>query len=154
MAYFVMVTVGYLEGEPETYVLPLAAASGEHAGRVQKDFPQFILARLKDDDGDMVVYEPVVESQFQQALLQAIDRRRRFKGTNGELVAVSTASYRNIKRLMKTGHFLRDHERGAEQYFHCLWRVVDPQTPAAGRGGREPGPGNRPLPHGKILLLS
>ena len=98
-----MVTVGYLEGEPETYVLPLAAASGEHGSRVQKDFPQFILARLKDDDGDMVLYEPVAESQFQQALLQAIDRRRRFKGTYGELVAVSTASYRNIKLLMKPG---------------------------------------------------
>ena len=102
-AYFVMVTVGYLEGEPETYVLPLAAVSGEHGSRVQKDFPQFILARLKDDDGDMVLYEPVAESQFQQALLQALDRRRRFKGTYGELVAVSTASYRNIKLLMKPG---------------------------------------------------
>ncbi len=103
MAYLVMVTVGYLEGEPETYVLPLAAASGEHAGRVQKDFPQFILARRKGVDGDMVLYEPVFESQFQQALLQAIDRRRRFKGNYGELVAIPTDSYRNIKELMKPG---------------------------------------------------
>ncbi len=51
----------------------------------------------------MVVYEPVVESEFHQALLQAIDRRRRFKGASGELVANPTASYRNIKSLMKPG---------------------------------------------------
>ena len=51
----------------------------------------------------MVLYEPVFESQFQQALLQAIDRRRRFKGNYGELVAIPTASYRNIKELMKPG---------------------------------------------------
>ena len=58
-----MVTVGYLEGEPETYVLPLAAASGERASRVQKDFPQVILARLKGQ-GQEALYEPVVESNF------------------------------------------------------------------------------------------
>jgi maltose alpha-D-glucosyltransferase / alpha-amylase len=102
-AYFIMVTVSYLEGEPDTYVLPLATALGEHAARVQKDFPQVILARLKGTDSDLIVYEPVVESEFHQALLQAIDRRRRFKGTSGELVAGPTASYRNIKRLMKPG---------------------------------------------------
>ncbi len=102
-AYFVLLTVGYLEGEPDTYVLPLAAAFGEHAGRVQKDFPHVILASIKGADGDMIVYEPVVESEFHQVLLQAIDRRRRFKGASGELVAIPTASYRNIKSLMKPG---------------------------------------------------
>ena len=103
MAYLVMVTVGYLEGEPETYVLPLAAASGENISTIQKDFPQFLIARFKDDADEMIVYEPIFENQFQQALLQAIDRRRRFKGSYGELVAFSTASYRNLKRWMKTG---------------------------------------------------
>ena len=88
MTYFVMVTVGYLEGEPETYILPLAAASGENISTIQKDFPQFLIARFKDDVGEMIVYEPIFENQFQQALLQAIDRRRRFKGSHGELVAV------------------------------------------------------------------
>ncbi len=100
-AYFVMVTVGYLEGEPETYVLPLAAARGDRAVRVQTDFPQAVLARLKGYAGEMVLYEPVVEGDFQRALLQAIDRRRRFKGMEGELVALPTAVYRHIKRLMK-----------------------------------------------------
>ena len=38
---------GYVEGEPETYVLPLAVALGEQASRVQAEFPQAVVARLR-----------------------------------------------------------------------------------------------------------
>jgi maltose alpha-D-glucosyltransferase/alpha-amylase len=100
-AYFTLARVGYVEGEPETYVLPLAVAFGERASRVQKEFSQAIVARLRGLHQEGVLYEAVEESSFHQALLESIARRRHFKANGGELVAKPTRVFRHIQSLMK-----------------------------------------------------
>jgi maltose alpha-D-glucosyltransferase/alpha-amylase len=100
-AYFTLAKVGYVEGEPETYVLPLAVAFGERAAKIEEEFPQAIVARLRGMDQEGVLYEAVSENSFHQALLESIARRRHFKAERGELNAKPTRVFRHIKSLMK-----------------------------------------------------
>jgi maltose alpha-D-glucosyltransferase/alpha-amylase len=100
-AYFTLAKVGYVEGEPETYVLPLAVAFGERAAKIEEEFPQAIVARLRGMDQKGVLYEAVGENSFHQALLESIARRRHFKTNGGELTALPTKVFRHIKSLMK-----------------------------------------------------
>jgi maltose alpha-D-glucosyltransferase / alpha-amylase len=100
-AYFTMARVGYLEGEPETYVLPLAAAFGEDAARVQADMPQSVVAHLRSRRGEGLLYEAIWESNFRQALLDSLSRRRHFRGQLGELQMITTRSFRHIQKLSK-----------------------------------------------------
>ncbi len=101
IAYFTLASVGYIEGEPETYVLPLAVAFGDRASEIQAEFPQAMVARLQCPDQEGFLYEAVDEHSFHQALLESIGHRRHFKGTAGELVATPTRVLRRIQQLMK-----------------------------------------------------
>ncbi len=100
-AYFTMVQVGYLEGEPETYVLPLAAASGEKADRVKAEFPQAVVARLEFREGECLLYEATYVAGFRQALLDSVRRHRHFRGQEGELWTTTTSAFRHIQKLSK-----------------------------------------------------
>ena len=91
------VVAGYTDGAPETYILPLAVAMGEHAEQVQKELPQAVVARVRAEQGEGVVYEALWDKSFCEALLGAIARRRRFKGTAGELVAFPTRAFRLLR---------------------------------------------------------
>lgn len=94
VAYLASVVVGCTEGDPEAYVLPLAAATGERGEQLQRETPQAVVARFRGEEETGVLYEAIWESEFCQALLDAVARRRRFKGTFGELVGVSTHKLR------------------------------------------------------------
>src|SRR5262249_10628297 len=97
MAQLTSITVSYTTGNPETYVIPLLIATGSEAARVQHDLPQAIITPWRGEDGNGVVYEAVWDNEFCQALLDALVRRRRFKGTLGELVSVPERTLRRLR---------------------------------------------------------
>ncbi len=99
VAYMTAVMAGYTDGAPETYILPLAVAMGEHAEQVQKELPQAVVARVRAEQGEGVVYEALWDKGFCEALLVAIARRRRFKGTAGELSAFPTRAFRRLRSV-------------------------------------------------------
>jgi len=99
-AHLVLVRIGYVEGEPETYVLPLAVALGDRASRLRSDFSQYVVAHLQGPGQEGVLYEVIAEPGFHQALLESVARRRHFKGTEGELTGHPTRVLRQIQRLM------------------------------------------------------
>ena len=98
--YLTSVLVPYTDGGPETYVLPLAIAAGAEAEQVQKDFPQAAVALVRGEDGEGLVYEALWDKRFRQALLDAIARRRRCKGSAGELVAFPTRVFRTVQETV------------------------------------------------------
>ena len=100
-AYFTMVRVGYLEGEPEIYALPLTLAFGEDAARVQADMPQAVVARLQTRQGECLLYEAIWEGDFRQALFDSVSRRRHFRGQSGEMWMTTTSAFRHIQKLSK-----------------------------------------------------
>ncbi|HZE21052.1 MAG TPA: maltose alpha-D-glucosyltransferase, partial [Desulfobaccales bacterium] len=95
--YYALVTINYIEGEPETYALVLAAAMGEKAGQVQKEQPQSVVAQVKSHDREGVLYEAVWEPGLCQMLLKTIERRRHFRGAAGDLLAVTTGAFRRLR---------------------------------------------------------
>jgi len=98
--YLTSVLVPYTDGGPETYVLPLAIAAGAEAEQMQKDFPQAAVALVRGEDGEGLVYEALWDKRFRQALLDAIARRRRCKGSAGELVAFPTRVFRTVQETV------------------------------------------------------
>jgi maltose alpha-D-glucosyltransferase/alpha-amylase len=97
--YAALLKVHYFEGEPETYVLPLAFATGERADSVLSEFPQAAVVRLQTEgeaEGGLL-FDALWEEAFCEALLEAIARRQRFKGAAGEVTARSTRVFRRMR---------------------------------------------------------
>ncbi|HSJ15006.1 MAG TPA: maltose alpha-D-glucosyltransferase [Longimicrobiales bacterium] len=87
------VRVEYVEGEPELYVLPLTAASGEAATRLQANWPDMILADLEQgpEEAPAVLYDGLASARLQRALLELVRGRRRVKAGQGDLVGTAYA---------------------------------------------------------------
>lgn len=100
-AYFTLVKVNYLEGEPEIYALPLTHTCGDDMARVQAEFPQAVVAAIKSREGDCLLYEATWEADFRLALLDGVSHRRHFRGQEGELWLTPTSAFRHIQVLCK-----------------------------------------------------
>ncbi len=100
-ALFTAVVVNYSDGEPESYFLPLAFVTGERAAEVQQAFPQAPVVRLKTkSDGEVVegiVVDALYDRAFLKVLLDAISRRRSFKGNSSEIVASPSKLFRHLR---------------------------------------------------------
>lgn len=84
-----LLRVEYTEGAPEIYALPIAFAPGERAERVLKESPQAAIARIQmRGEGERgLLYDALWDKAFCQTMLEAILRRKRYRGGSGELVA-------------------------------------------------------------------
>jgi maltose alpha-D-glucosyltransferase/alpha-amylase len=92
-----LVDVAYREGDPETYAVPLAIATGADADRLQEDNLPAIVARVTLADGEGVLYDAVTDPRFSSALLDLIGGRRRVRGRGGELVGSPTRAFRPLR---------------------------------------------------------
>jgi maltose alpha-D-glucosyltransferase/alpha-amylase len=99
---FVQLTVEYTEGEPQTYLIPIDFATGDQADQLITQSPHLILAHLhvRQAGEDGILFDTASDVDFGRFLLEAIYRRRRFRGTGGEVVAWSTPELK--KRLSLT----------------------------------------------------
>jgi maltose alpha-D-glucosyltransferase/alpha-amylase len=96
--HITLVQIDYVEGDPEIYLLPVAAAVGDHADQILKESPHAVIVRfqVKDSDEGGILYDALVGGNFHDVLLQAVARSRRLKGTKGELMAKRTRVFRSI----------------------------------------------------------
>ncbi len=96
--YLVLAEVEYVEGEPETYLLPLSYATGEEGERLAAENPSPVVARisLRDAKQAGVVFDATGDAAFTSILLDALVRRRRAKSAKGELVVTQTPALRQI----------------------------------------------------------
>jgi maltose alpha-D-glucosyltransferase/alpha-amylase len=92
-AWLVLARVALARGEPQTYVLPLAAAFGEEAGRVRAAHPTAVVADLAAREGAGLLYGAERQPGFATLLLDAVGRERRLVGADGEVVGVRTRSF-------------------------------------------------------------
>jgi len=101
-ACFAFIRVDYVQGSPETYVWPLAFADDVAAAVVQANTPQAVVAEVEASGRNGVavtgvLYDGMEDPTLCAALLDAIERRRRFKGPAGQLVAVTTRALRALR---------------------------------------------------------
>jgi len=99
-AMLLFLRVQYGEGSSETYALPITAAFGDDAARIQREFPQAIVAPLdavlKDGGRSGVVYDALWNQEWSRALLDAIGREAQFKGRVGTAFASSTQAFYDL----------------------------------------------------------
>jgi maltose alpha-D-glucosyltransferase / alpha-amylase len=96
-AYVAMVRVEYVDGDPETYVLPVAHAQGKHAQRLMKEHPHAVIARLAAPTNG-VLFDPTVDPAFANELLRVMATRRKLRGERGEVHGSLVREFRERRR--------------------------------------------------------
>ncbi len=87
--------VDYREGDPERYALPVTAmpVPEEDYGW---ELPPAAIARVRSEEGELVLYDAFFDPRFGRALLHAVRGRRRLRGDGGALTAYPTAAMRRL----------------------------------------------------------
>ena len=98
LAVLLLVEVTYLEGEPETYVLPLSFLEHEQAERIAQDSPNAVIARIELSGRQGVVVDGLHDRAFCELLLESALRRRHSSGRAGTLVSRPTPAMRATLR--------------------------------------------------------
>ncbi len=111
--YLTLIRVNYTEGEPETYMLPLAFAGGQRADDLRRERPQAVVAKVQTPAGPGILYDAVWENRFCEALLDLIGRQQPLKGSAGDLLASATAVLPQLRGPDESG--LAPALLGAEQ---------------------------------------
>ncbi len=78
---------------------PSPAARGGDADRIVKEMPDSIIARVRagGEKPEALLYEAIEDKRFTAQLLNSIARRRRFKGSVGEVTASPTEAFRRLR---------------------------------------------------------
>ncbi|MGH7425260.1 MAG: putative maltokinase, partial [Candidatus Methylomirabilales bacterium] len=94
--YLTLLRVEYTDGDPDLYLLPLAATSARRS-REEEALAPAAVARLSTKDGDQLLYDAVWDPDFCSALLEALAGRRRLAGISGKVTATPTRAFRPIR---------------------------------------------------------
>ncbi|MBN1654007.1 MAG: putative maltokinase [Deltaproteobacteria bacterium] len=91
------VEVQYADGVPDIYLVPIASASGHDAERIEAEWPRALIARTRCENLSGVLFDPAVtRSDFVRTILNALSKRRSFKGRNGEVQAVRYRAFKSL----------------------------------------------------------
>lgn len=99
-ARLLLIRMTYTDGGTETYTLPLAAAFGEEANRIRRDFPQAVIAPLvvrkpqSEDSG--LLYDALWNRDLAFAFLRGIGQNSQFSGIDGSITAKSTTAFADL----------------------------------------------------------
>ena len=95
--HLLLLQVDYTEGDPEVYSLPAAFASGPEAERILAEAPGTVIAQVAWGSRQCVLFDALQDKESCLFLLDAIGRRRRFRGTAGEIAGVPSRAFRKIR---------------------------------------------------------
>jgi maltose alpha-D-glucosyltransferase/alpha-amylase len=118
LAYLVLVSVQYIEGNTEIYALPIAYAEGDHAYHLLNEARHTVIARLRvyaDQAEPGLLYDPLGERDFARVLIDLIAGRRRLRGERGgELSATPTRALRSLLNGVSTSSLEPNLLRGEQ----------------------------------------
>ncbi|HEX2229397.1 MAG TPA: putative maltokinase, partial [Candidatus Binatia bacterium] len=121
--YLATIEVQYIEGGPETYLLPLGYAAQEQSQELRRVQPHALIANLLvDREGEQsegVLYDPSGDEGFARGILDAIARRRLFKGKSAEIAAVPSRAFRRTvgeDLSLQSAALTRDHSNTSIRY--------------------------------------
>jgi len=105
-ACFTAMDVAYGEGQPETYLLPLAFVTGERAAELQQSSPQAVVMRLKSRQAgevtEGIVVDALYDREFLKTLLGAIAHRRSLRGKSLEVFGSPSKHFRALRGPSQT----------------------------------------------------
>ncbi len=94
-----VVGIDYTEGEPETYLVPVAVLPEAEARAIEAEAPDALIARFADGSGETPAYlvDGMRVPAVAEALLETIGRKRRIRGRRGELAGHVTKTYARLR---------------------------------------------------------
>lgn len=99
--YFILTRIGYSDGDSETYALPLTLVLGEQTKQFINEYSKAVVARLEFLGQDVykegALCEATADKNFCKGLLEAIAKRRRFKGGVGEVSTLPTRVFQSVR---------------------------------------------------------
>ncbi len=95
-AHIALLRVDYVEDASETYVVPLALATGDAARTLVRSAPRDVVTELTHGDGPAVVFDALGDPDFRAALLGLAAGRRRVRGEVGELHGFAASALRGV----------------------------------------------------------
>jgi maltose alpha-D-glucosyltransferase/alpha-amylase len=94
-SYLLLTDIEYTDGDPDTYLIALAIATGEKAEAILRDNRDSVLARIAGiSDQTMIVYSAVLDRDFGNSALTAMVRRKKFKADHGYLQSGHIRAFR------------------------------------------------------------
>ncbi|MCL5096616.1 MAG: maltose alpha-D-glucosyltransferase [Candidatus Omnitrophica bacterium] len=96
--FLTLLQVDYVQGDSETYQLPMTWASGAEADRLRQENPRLVIADLTVTDENQigVLYDAIGNRAWCKALLDLIAHRRRLNGSKGVIESVRTPTLRHL----------------------------------------------------------
>jgi len=98
-AYLTTIVASYAEGDPETYLLPLAHTNPAESSQIIERWPHAAIAwvKLPGQEQRGLIYDALGPPGFADALLSAMARRRRFNGPKGTLVGSTNKAFIRLR---------------------------------------------------------
>jgi len=98
-AYLTTIVASYAEGDPETYLLPLAHTNPAESSQIIERWPHAAIAWVKAPGQEQrgLIYDALGPPGFADALLSAMARRRRFNGPKGTLVGSTNKAFIRLR---------------------------------------------------------
>ncbi len=93
-AEFWFLEITYIDGNPETYALPVQIALGETARALAQSAPQAVIARLSGGE-EAVLHDAIWDAAFRENLFRSIMQRSHWKGKSGELIGLPGSALAN-----------------------------------------------------------
>ncbi len=84
-----LVQVDYIDGGPETYLLPVQIAHGTAAHNLARNSPQSVLAKIGGHGA--VLHDAIWDADFRARLYRLMAEGARLKGRQGELIGVGSS---------------------------------------------------------------
>ena len=84
-----MTRVDYTDSDPELYALFAAIATGDEARQIETTAPESVAAAVSNGSERGVLYSALWDQAFLRMMLDAVLRRKRFRGEDGEFSGVS-----------------------------------------------------------------
>ncbi len=85
VACLLFVEAFYADSGTETFLLPVATATGETAADLKGNFPQAVIAQFKNAEEEQVLFDAIYDERFRAALLRLIAQNRSGQGEFGKL---------------------------------------------------------------------
>ncbi|TMD13706.1 MAG: DUF3459 domain-containing protein, partial [Chloroflexi bacterium] len=98
-SYLTSVVIGYAEGDPDTYMLPIAYANPAEAPHILERWPTSAIAwvRNQGEEARGLLYDALSPPNFSEAILGAIARKRRAAGGAGTLIGSTTRAFARLR---------------------------------------------------------
>jgi maltose alpha-D-glucosyltransferase/alpha-amylase len=99
VSYLVTVLIQYSEGDPDTYLVPMAYASAAEAPQILERWPQAAIAWLRSDGEKQrgLLYDALGPPGLAETLLAVMARHRRSTGPSGTLIGTTTKAFQRLR---------------------------------------------------------